>query len=483
MNDKPPEKRSVRKSPLVDVFVILVFLSTAVYSLYLFRLDLLRTIDSMDAEPAGIIIIRNNVVQRRHSDRVLWDRLFVESPVYSGDLIRAAELSAATVYIADNQINLNENTLIRIQQMLGWESPLRIELKEGNLSLTAGAESKGITLDLMGRQVQAAAGTLLNAVVADDGIEVQVNEGNAVFIEEGRVRELSEGTVIAQDASGVDRVRPTAVVLRPQPGARYLKNSLQPLMVGFMWNRGNFEEGETLRLEIAADKFFVKSLRAIDGLVSGAQAPVDAGLWYWRLSLGDVVLSAGQFTVADAAGPDLLSPAMNSVFRYHSDLPQIRFQWSGKSGASHYLLEVSDTGDFIHPQISRQLSAASFIQPELGQGTWYWRVRPVFSSVYEGESAYSDIASFRIEQNSDPQAPAIEVPKPAIRERRKPAPATGWNYTVQSGDTLHQIARRVYGFAALWPRIVDVNDIPNPDLIYVDQVLFIPTLNEDESYP
>jgi hypothetical protein len=487
MSDKPPEKRSIWKSWLIDVLVILVFLSTAGYSLYLFRADLMRTIDSMDADPAGIIVIRNNVVQRRHSDTVLWDRLFVESPVYSGDLIRAAELSAATVYLADNQISLNENTLIRIQQMHGEESSFHIELKEGNLNLTTGMESKGITLDLMGRQVQAAAGTVLNAAVADDGIVVQVNEGNAVFIEEGRVRELSDGMVISQDAQGVDRVRPSVVVMRPQPGARYLKNGSEPLIVDYMWNRGNLEEGETLRLEIAADKNFAKSLRVIDSLISGAQVstvpvPADAGLWYWRLSYQSDVLSTGQFTVADAAGPELLRPGMNSVFRYHSDPPQIRFQWSGKSGAAHYLLEVSVTKDFLNPQISRQLAAASFIQPELGPGTWYWRVRPVFSSVYEGESAYSDIAFFRIEQSSDPEMPAIEVPKPVIIERRRPegrppGPVAGRNYTIQRGDTLSRISMQAYGLASLWLKITAVNDIPNPDLIYIDQVIFIPPVD------
>jgi nucleoid-associated protein YgaU len=51
---------------------------------------------------------------------------------------------------------------------------------------------------------------------------------------------------------------------------------------------------------------------------------------------------------------------------------------------------------------------------------------------------------------------------------------TGQNYLVQRGDVLHEIARRAYGNAALWTKIVAVNNIPNPDLIEINDVLFIP---------
>jgi hypothetical protein len=95
---------NVRNFRVIDLFVVVFFLSIALISLYLFRLDLFRTLEARDEEPAGIIIIKNNVVQRRYADRTIWDRLIVDSPVYSGDLIRAAELSDATIFIDENQI-------------------------------------------------------------------------------------------------------------------------------------------------------------------------------------------------------------------------------------------------------------------------------------------------------------------------------------------------------------------------------------------
>jgi nucleoid-associated protein YgaU len=49
-------------------------------------------------------------------------------------------------------------------------------------------------------------------------------------------------------------------------------------------------------------------------------------------------------------------------------------------------------------------------------------------------------------------------------------------YTVKKGDSLSQIAKRVYGDAQQWRRIHEANRdiIENPDLIHPGQVLKLP---------
>ena len=47
-------------------------------------------------------------------------------------------------------------------------------------------------------------------------------------------------------------------------------------------------------------------------------------------------------------------------------------------------------------------------------------------------------------------------------------------YTVQKGDTLYGIARKLYGDQRRYKDIAKLNGIANPDLIYVGQVLKIP---------
>lgn len=50
------------------------------------------------------------------------------------------------------------------------------------------------------------------------------------------------------------------------------------------------------------------------------------------------------------------------------------------------------------------------------------------------------------------------------------------SYTVQSGDSLSKIAKRVYGDANKWHTIYEANrdKIKNPDLIHPGQVLTLP---------
>jgi nucleoid-associated protein YgaU len=58
-----------------------------------------------------------------------------------------------------------------------------------------------------------------------------------------------------------------------------------------------------------------------------------------------------------------------------------------------------------------------------------------------------------------------------------PAPADqAQSYTVQSGDSLSKIAKRIYGDANKWHKIFDANrdKIKNPDLIQPGQVLTLP---------
>jgi LysM repeat protein len=290
-----------------------------------------------------------------------------------------------------------------------------------------------------------------------------VNDGSATFIEEGEARGLIAGMLIAQDPTGAERIIPAAVVTSFGSNERYLKSDPGPLSLEFKWNRINIEEGETVRLEIAGNRSFTKDLRVIEGLYNSAQVDFEAGLWYWRIAYGDSTLSAGQIAVAEAARTELLSPVTNSVFRYYGDVPQLRFQWSESNEASHYILEVSETPDFESLAISRQVSAVYCIQSELGQGTWYWRVLPVFPPAYKGTAVHSPVSSFRIEQTADPLAPAFELPPPVRR-----------TYTVQPGDTLSRIAAEVYGEGSAWRRIAEANDIGGDFVIFPNQVLTIP---------
>ncbi|MCL2705661.1 MAG: hypothetical protein FWE72_05580, partial [Spirochaetaceae bacterium] len=166
---------------------------------------------------------------------------------------------------------------------------------------------------------------------------------------------------------------------------------------------------------ISMDKNFSRDVVVIEDLNASAEIALEAGLWNWRLSHRRAILSSGTLTVVEASGIKLLSPATGTMFRYHEEQPSLRFQWSEVEEASRYNIEISSKQDFSALQINREISASFFVDSGLGHGTWYWRVKPVFSSAFEGNAAFSPESFFQIEKGgAGDMATSLVVPERAI---------------------------------------------------------------------
>lgn len=276
-----------KKLRTIDLLIIIIFLLVAVISLELFRRDLMHSFKLQNVEPVGTVVVRKNTVQRRLGDRILWDRLTSESPVYFWDIIRVSDHSAATLYVGDSNINLDENTLVRIVPSPDGEGVM-IVLSQGDLSIAAG-ENSSIVVDVNGQRFKTERGTLFRTSVDEDG---QV------------------------------------------------------------------------------------SFQAVE-------------------SIDDLIRSG---TVSKVAGPELFSPAANSVYRLNNNQPSIRFQWDEIEGAVSYVLEVSAEPDFSEPSLRRQTSSTFISDSSLEQGLWFWRVMPVFPTVFSGYADFSQASFFSVER-------------------------------------------------------------------------------------
>jgi hypothetical protein len=421
-------KKSGGKFRFTDFLVILLCLSGTVYSVNLFWADLFQTLNGQNKTPIGTVSIKRNIVQRRMSDRVIWDRLIKESPVYSNDMIRVGGNSEADLHIGGNNITINENTLLRLRYDKET-GEFQIELTSGSIGLVTDSKGNNVALNIMGRQVKAKPGTALNAAAGSNGMALQISKGSAVIPEEDQNREFGAGMAIAMDNDGSIRSAPAAFVIQPKPNALYRKSADEPLNIDFSWNRINLQSDETLRLEIAEDPFFSRSVRTLNRLYDSAQAALNAGFWNWQLTYNGAVLDSGHFTITDASGPELLSPAKNRQFFYETELPKLYFQWSQTDDVVHYIAEVDVTPEFRNPIIKRQTTAVSFSDSSLGEGIWYWRVTPVFSQTSESGNAHggavaSRPSAFRIVKGKEPETPSLTfAEEPASVPPPEPAPA------------------------------------------------------------
>ena len=414
-----------RSGRIGDILLVLLCLSVAAGSLYMFYKSIFQKLISQ-AEPVGAVTVKLNSVQRRMGDRVLWDRLVSRSPLYPGDLVRVSELSAATLHFSGNDIDLDANTLIRVDVKGGRP---QIELSTGNLALNTGAGGGNISLVIADKVIEAGPGTVLSASTGEEGMVLQVSEGAVVLSGEGDsggTQIMEAGMMISMDASGMERKVASAVVTQPRPNARYLKNTAGPMNIAFGWNRINLKAEEAVKLEIAQDRNFTSIIYGAPAF-DRAEAALGAGLWYYRLTSEGVLLNSGKLTVMEASGPRLLSPEMNSLYRYTTRPPELLFQWTETADASSYIFEAGNTPDLNPPVITKQIPGTFFVENSgLGPGTWFWRVRPVFSQSYEGEPGISPVASFSMEQSSDPEVSdsvTVILPPPPVVELPPPPPA------------------------------------------------------------
>jgi len=266
MENKPRyKKRSDFR--FLDLLIIIFFLFIALVCLYLFRLDLLNTFKLQNVDPAGTVVIKKNTVQRRLGDRVIWDRLNNESPVYVGDLIHVADVSAATLYVKGNSIELDENTLIRIVLSPDGEG-LQIIVTSGTIAVFSEKGAEKVSVNLNGQEIISEPGTVLQAAVPVKGEPtVKVFESVRKFVEETPVRKVQGPRLLSPAANSMFHYTGDSPVLN------------------FQWT--SVDEAASYVLQVSSKPDFSDlRVNVNTSAVFASVSSLGRGLWYWRISLG-----------------------------------------------------------------------------------------------------------------------------------------------------------------------------------------------------
>lgn len=89
------------------------------------------------------------------------------------------------------------------------------------------------------------------------------------------------------------------------------------------------------------------------------------------------------------------------------------------------------------------------------------------------------LETVEIAASSEPEKKKSKKKKKKSRESKKTEMQT---YTVKSGDTLWAIAKKFYGDGSKYQYIAKLNNLSNPNLIYVGQILQIGPASEADAY-
>jgi hypothetical protein len=402
------------KFNLNDVFIYSFCVIGILLFLNIFRIDLFKTLTRQAEEPIGTITFKYKAAQRRFVDRVLWDRLQKESPVYDGDFIRTAELSEATVTFEGGKavINLPENSLIQLHHD---SKGIRVDINEGEVA--ASAEESAIALASGDSLVTLETGGVMKAGLEGGDLTLRVMEGAAVFAGPGGTGTVSAGETVALNEEGPRPVR-EAAALYPRIQARFLSPRPGKHIVPFRWNRVNLPPEEIIRLEVAEDRAFSRIVLSGDFAGDTASGEFDPGSYFWRVSpvnhegIGPSPNTLS-FKIIFAPAPRLIAPMEGYRYQFRVKRPSVRFQWTETEEAAAYVLEAADNPEMTNPVLSQEVQGTAVDFSEMGPGTWRWRVRPVFPTNYEGTpgEAVPVPASFSIVQSGDLRAPELRSPQ------------------------------------------------------------------------
>ncbi len=382
----------VEKKFTIQDFLVIVFCLVGFYfSLHFFYGVINQSLEKINEEPIGTISFKYKSAQRKLLDRILWDRVKQNSPVYNGDIIRTAELSEATVTFSDgNIIDLYEQTLAQI--FLDTEEGTAIDFSGGGISLDTSASDRGISLKAGNASVQVEAGATMRAVapVVQSGEEevlmsqlsLQVTSGVANFLtEDGAQTELAEGSEIVFNEESNSFVTPEIKVISPLANVKLLTHT-NTFPVLYRLQKQNADPTDPIILETSKQRDFSSISQRIELTnLDEISLNMTEGAWYWRIyTESGSSTSNGRLQVIAAPLPVASVPTPQAEFAYRTQLPSIRFVWSDDPLARTWQIEIADNENFSNPILTQTTSQPSIIINTLTAGRYYWRVTPLYSA-------------------------------------------------------------------------------------------------------
>ena len=448
------------KSRLLDVLIVVLCLSVFTISIRSFWLDLNSSSTRKDKEEIATIEFKRKIAQRKFNDRVVWERLQQNSPLYDFDIIRTAEDAAATVTFKDGTVlELHENTMLQVSYT---EEGLQISVNDGNIEVdtTSAAETKKVALSMEnGSVLKLDSGSKISAV-SDSGSgdnSFKLQSGNATVTtktEDGKqsaVQTITSGETVKVVASGEVHKEPLTVTSISSETKLLAFNNEKTMPVKLAWNTSDSYENKKIKVETSFTKDFArieKSYSVADKNSVNLQSPV--GKLYWRAyPEGEIEQAAtGRITVDSVKRVAAVSPAKNSVFNYRkeTELPKIAFNWQGNDYADYYKLEISRTQDLSNPIYEEELSSTQFSVKNLTEGTYFWRVTPYYKVQSIGYGDSTAVLSFTVEKREELQPPKLAIPaaggKLTFNSVKENQVTFQWKSDVKTADYKLQVSNK-----------------------------------------
>ena len=388
--------KSKGKALARDFLIAATCLSVFAGSLWLFWNDLNKFSTRSDKDAIATITFKYKVAQRKFTDRVVWERLQQNSPLYDEDTIKTSDMSSATITFNGGEVlSVHENTMVQIFK--SSDGSVRLSVGDGGVEVdTSESKASSMAIEMKdGSLVNLEAGSRLSATSRADGeSNIQLQSGSGVVA--GEVP-LSAGQTVKVENGRVQKV-PLSVTSISND-LLILNNEKTPAPVHLEWVAEEASSSGRFVVQTSRSKDFDKIESEIEVQnLNYADIPVTEGNVYWRVfeEHDPEKVVSGKIRMSNLIPPELSTPGDNATYKYRKTLPQIPFSWEESQFAQYYRLEVSSTPDFYSTEISKDIQGLNYVASELEEGTYFWRVIPYYSLNNTGFKGSSKVAGFTI---------------------------------------------------------------------------------------
>jgi hypothetical protein len=357
----------------------------------------------------GIIMFKNNNVERKIDGKVVWNKSENNTILYSKDTIRTDKDSSVIIKLNDEtEIRIDENTMVMIDLN---EKESKIELLKGTLRAIRSSNSKvPLNIKILEK---------ILAILEDGDVNLKKTESVSISVNRGLMKLLYDGKeflvklnqFFSINEKGTVNLLSVAPVLIYPEDQKFFVSKEKYLSIDFQWN-SNIKNGNS-RIEFSSDRNFTTISHSELVSNSSFKKEFGYGITYWRvintIKGNDEISLERKFTVLKEEEQIVFFPT-NNISKTSNEFPKtILFKWKENYLIKDYTIEISKDKDF--KDIEKVFTTTqSQIGIELDkEGIYYYRFKVNFNHP-DIPSKRTAIQKFELVKNISTNPPLLISP-------------------------------------------------------------------------
>ncbi len=374
------------------MLLLIALLSAGLYYSYKYR------IGSSGYESVGIVRYKYHVVMRKYSDRMIWEDVDPDTPVYLFDAVLTKEKSDAEIVLNNGmKLDMDPNSMVIIDMI---DDQIGIAMQSGSVRAeTNNSNSFIVTEDGTMIQLKSASARITNN---QDGLQLDVKSGKTHVTAQGKQAEVRQGETLLLDKKTGTRsiVKSQIQAGTPDDGSLFATDQ-SDATVTFKWQAKDASEQNLL----IADNPTLDNSRKIN--VTGKSShseKLPPGNYYWQVQAKDknkipITSQTANFKIKREATAIALLPKSGAIF---SEDEAILFRWQSSDEKAPMVFRLAKDRNFTQPVMERKIGKDRLLLDNLKPGEYWWRV-----DSYSGKPG--SVQSFKVAQANTVNAAAEDI--------------------------------------------------------------------------